>query len=447
MLGILGRFARRQRREWGDAVRHARATAEVLGLAKWVRSWRPGPPGRRLGLRLAAYRHAETAALYRPMARGLAASLAAEPPLPWRDYRISWDRYPSALAAPRLDRTLILKAPRPGGEKGVLLVHLEYNWLRLLAAAGDAGFLDDRYAVILSTGWSSTDYGLLAMALGALKGRVYVQASNSAEVAKIEAFSPRVRCLPTIGCDWIDPAFYRPKPFGERATDIVMVANWAPFKRHWHLFKALRRMPRSLRVTLIGQDDGPFTLDRVRQQAREYGVPQDVRFLTNVTVEEVQGHLCDSKVSLILSRREGHCVAVAESLFADTPVGLLRGAHIGPLAYINPETGAVLGHGRLDRHLARFLETADRCRARRWAEEHIACTRSLDRVARFLAEDARKQQLPWTAGPEPICWRPYPAYTAGADRRALAPFWDDLHRHYPAAFGAELPAAASGPGG
>jgi len=41
----------------------------------------------------------------------------------------------------------------------------------------------------------------------------------------------------------------------------------------------------------------------------------------------------------VLSRREGSCVVVAESMFADTPVALLDNAVIGSRAFINDQTG------------------------------------------------------------------------------------------------------------
>jgi glycosyltransferase involved in cell wall biosynthesis len=300
------------------------------------------------------------------------------------------------------------------------------------------GYLGENFDLIASPGWSPTDYALLALAVNAFPGRIYVQSCNYGEVPKLERFHPRVKGLPTIGCDWIDPGRFNPRATADREVDILMVANWAPFKRHWHLFGALRRMPRSLRVTMIGQPERGYTVESVREQARALGVRQDVEFIQSAPIGLVQDYQCNSKVSVILSRREGCCVAVAESLFAGSPVALLRDAYIGPRAYINDQTGTLLRHGRLDRQLSRFLERAGDYRPREWAIEHISCFRSVAKVNALLRAGARAEGRPWTTDLKVPRWQPYPEYVDPEDARELLPVYEELHRRYPDVFGMDL---------
>jgi hypothetical protein len=346
--------------------------------------------------------------------------------------------YAGVLARPALDRTIVLKAPGADGEKGVILVMLEPNWLRLIAGCPGLETLDDRFTFVLSTGWSNTDYGPVALAVRSLRGTVFIQACNYGEIPRLEAFSPRIRCLPTIACDWIDPGYYEPRPFHRREIDILMVANWAPFKRHWHLFEGLSRMPRDIRVAMIGQPDGPHTLESVREQARLFGVKQDIEFAECLPIERVAEYQCNSKISIILSRREGCCVAVVESLFADSPVALLRDAHVGPRAYINEQTGMLLEHARLDRQLMRFLEAADQCRARDWAMENISCFQSIGKLNTLLRDDALASGRPWTTDLKIPCWRPYPIYANPEDAEAMRPVYEWLSERFPAVFTDQL---------
>src|SRR5256885_16271715 len=65
----------------------------------------------------------------------------------------------------RSTRTIVLKAPQANGERGVLLVMFEYNWLRLFANVLDLEHLNERFHLVLSTSWSPTDYALLGLAL------------------------------------------------------------------------------------------------------------------------------------------------------------------------------------------------------------------------------------------------------------------------------------------
>jgi len=358
----------------------------------------------------------------------------------WKRERIGWEKYPSAQTCSSLDRTIVLKAPGPNGEKGVILLMMEANWLRLFAGTtpNEIAALDECYTFILSTGWSPTDYALIALAAESLRHPFFVQSCNYGEIPLLESFHPRVRCLPMIACDWINPDLYSPKPFSERETDILMVANWAPFKRHWHLYEALAKMPTSLRITLIGQPEQGHTAESSHKQAKRLGVKQDIRFIDQATIDEVQQHQCDSRISLILSRREGCCVAVCESLFAGSPVGMVRGAHVGPLAYINDQTGAVLGLGRTDRQLMAFLERASSCSPREWAMNRISCFASIKRVNEAMKAEAIDAGRPWTVDLATPCWRPYPRYVDFQDHERLLPVYQKLHLTTPALFNADL---------
>lgn len=356
----------------------------------------------------------------------------------WRENHVGWDRYPRARESARINRTIILKAPQPHGEKGVMLVMFEYNWLRLLANVKDLGYLSERFDIVLSTSWSPTDYALLALALQSLRGTIFVQACNYTEIPWIEEFSPRLKCLPCIACDWINPNCYQPKPCAQRQTDILMVANWAPFKRHWQLFDALRRMSRHLRITLIGQEEGRHTLAMLRDQAALFGVKQDINFVEDITIDDVTRYQCDSKVSLILSRREGCCVAAVESLFADSPLGMMCDAHVGPKAYVNSQTGMLLSPHRMDMQLQRFLENAEGFRARAWATENISCHKSIVKVNAFLRSHSQQHNARWTTDLKTPHWRPYPIFLDPHDRQEMRPVYEDLYARFPEVFGPDL---------
>jgi len=421
-----------------DAGRYSRLTARLLLIVAQARLRYVRDDAARADLLTRAYRFAETQLTRAKLCAQIDPYLSSGKGAIWRESQIGWTQYPSALDCSRVDRTIILKAPRPTGEKGVMLVMFEYNWLRQLANIKDFGYLNEKFDVILSTSWSPTDYALLALALQSFRGTVFVQACNYSEIPQIEAFSPRLRCLPCIACDWINPDCYQPKPYAERQTDILMVANWAPYKRHWQFFDALRRMPRGLRITMIGQKEGAYTLAMLRDQAALFGVKQDINFVENATIDEVTRHQCDSMISLILSRREGCCVAAVESLFADSPLGMMHSAHVGPRKYINSETGVLLTPDRLDVQLRRFLDNAASFRARAWATENISCMTSIAKVNALLRSHAERVHAPWTADLKTPQWRPYPTFLNPADRDEMRPVYKDLSARIPEVFGSDL---------
>jgi glycosyltransferase involved in cell wall biosynthesis len=419
-------------------VKYSPRTAALLLSGTRVRLRLVHDDAQRANLLTRAYRLAGTASTRQALRSEIQPYLNGATGNIWQDQRIGWGRYPRAAEDTHVNRSIVLKAPRPNGEKGVLLVMFEYNWLRLLANAKDLQYLSRNFDVILSTSWSPTDYALLALTLRSLTGTIFVQACNYGEIPWIEEFSPRLKCLPCIACDWINPDCYRPKPFTDRQTDILMVANWAPFKRHWQLFDALRSMPRNLRITLIGQEEGGHTLAMLRDQAALFGVKQDLNFVENISIDEVTRYQCDSKISMILSRREGCCVAAVESLFADSPLGMMHDAHVGPKAYINDQTGVLLTADRMDRQLQQFLDDAPGLHPRAWAEENISCHRSIAKVNEMFKFHASRLETPWTANLKTPYWRPYPIFLDARDRDEMRPVYRDLCDRFPEVFGPDL---------
>jgi glycosyltransferase involved in cell wall biosynthesis len=421
-----------------DAMKYSPRTANALLAGTRMRLRLVRDEAQRANLLMRAYRLAETT----PARQALRAD--AKPYVDgakgniWSEQHVGWARYPRAAEDSHVNRSIVLKAPRPTGEKGVLLVMFEYNWLRLLANVKDLGYLGEKFDIILSTSWSPTDYALLALALQSVTGTIFIQACNYSEIPSIEEFSSRLKCLPCIACDWINPECYQPKPYAQRQTDILMVANWAPFKRHWQFFDALRRMPRNLRITMIGQEEGGHTLSMLRDQAALFGVKQDINFVENITIDDVTRHQCNSRISLILSRREGCCVAAVESLFADSPLGMMHDAHVGPTAYINKDTGVLLTLDHMDMQLQRFLDTAGSFRARAWATENISCTKSIAKVNALLRSHAERRGAPWTADLKTPYWRPYPIFLNARDRDEMRPVYKDLCERFPEVFGPDL---------
>lgn len=338
-----------------------------------------------------------------------------------------------------LTRTVVLKAPGEQGEKGVLLTSFEYNWLRLLRTRQAWKSISERFDIVLSTSSSPTCYDLLGMALEQTPGDpVYVMSCRYEEMPKLEAFDPRVRCLPMLPCDWLEPSFCQPKPHRERSIDILMVAGWNPVKRHWHFFEALRELPRSTTIVLVGQPEGKYDQDWLQSLALAHGVRQDLEILESISIDEVTKLQCNSRISVVFSRREGCCVAVAESFMANTPVGLVANASMSPASYINPETGRFLSLQRTGSNLRALLEESDSFSPRKWAVDRISNHASATRLNRFLEEEATRRSLPWTRPITTPCWRPHPTLEFADRTEDIEQCMKELHDQFPELFPADL---------
>lgn len=386
-------------------------------------------------LRARLARDAATAAACLARVHGLAhaprlRALVAARLRPWLDPDSAklWEtvaarRHPQAAASRRLLRSRILRAPGEG-RRGVLFVAFERNLLPLLQLPRRERLFAE-YEIFCAPSWSPPDYAPLWAAALALAPRpLYVGISHPRDLAEIPELPTGLVPVPIQAGDWIDPDCYFPRPHAQRRIDILMLANWRAGKRHWLLFRALRQMPPGLRVVLLGQDGGGRTLADVRREARWFGVEKRLEFVDNLEPAAVSALQDDSRINLIFSWREGSCAAVTEALFADCPVGMFAGARIGTSAYINAATGRLLrDDASLPGQLAAFLERSASFTPRAWALEHIACDRSLARLAAALDPGA-------AGGLAPLCWRPYPVYRQGWNSQALAGEYARLQREY-----------------
>ncbi len=368
---------------------------KLLTLAQSYRRW----PSRSTEQRLAPWLNTDQAAI-------------------WREKKIGWSRYRQQLASEKLTKSLILKASGANGEKGVLYVSFEYNWLRLLQYFDLRRLLDEYYLVGASS-WSPPDFPAHWALAHVGPDPVFMQISNPADTELYARFDHNIRPIPIMASDWINPDFYEPKPQGQREIDVLMVAGWSHVKRHWLLFKALRKMPRQLRVVLIGQDADGRTADDVLREAKVFGVADRIQMIQDASIDEVTRHQCNSKMSIILSAREGSCVVVAESLFADAPVAMMHNAHVGSRAYINAQTGVLLHADTMHTQLSEMLEHSALFSPRVWAQANITSARTTEKLNGILRDYSRERSLPWTKDIVPMCWRPDPIYVQAADNDCL----------------------------
>jgi glycosyltransferase involved in cell wall biosynthesis len=351
----------------------------------------------------------------------------------WRDEQIGWARVQAAFGENgrrrALTTSLLLKAPGPNGEKGILYSSFEYNWLKLVKNH-DARAVLKEYHLVGATSWSPPDYAVFGNFAGLSDDPIFMGISHATDIDAYRVMRPVIEPVPLMACDWTNPDFYSPKPQNERTIDILMVANWLPFKRHWLLFQALRRMRRDLRVVLVGFAAPGRTEDDVRAEARAFGVRQEIELLSKRNIDQVSALQCDARLSIVCSRREGSCVAPAESLFADTPIALMEDAHIGVTAHVNAQTGMLLAPARMGYQIAEMLEERERFSPRAWAIEHISCHSSSTRLNAQLRDHELSSGRPWTQDIAPLCWRYVPSYVNAADRRRLGSDVEELRERH-----------------
>jgi glycosyltransferase involved in cell wall biosynthesis len=405
----------------------------ILGAGLLLLSLMPFAPERRLRLLISATRRFDSDSMCAIGKRLLRPWLLPGKSDIWRNRKIGWGRYFGDFADIARDRalstSLLLKEPGENGEKGVLYCSFEFNWMKLIANHDVRKFLQD-YLLVGASSWSPSDHAVLANLCGLSDDPAFIGISNSSDLSQYRMFEPGIYPLPILASDWVDPNDFSPIAHADRSIDIIMVAHFDNWKRHWLLFEALTTMRTDLNVVLIGRNINGRSDRVLKNEAKAMGVPQQLTILRNLEIGEVMRFQCDAKISVTLSKREGSCVAVTESLFADTPVAMMNDAHIGSRAYINQQTGRIVERRGLSHALSAMIEQSETFSARSWAEAHIPAQTTSKKLNTILRQYSEQAGRPWTRDIAPMCWRYVPRYLNPMDQIRLRPGLERLQRQH-----------------
>ena len=423
-----------------DSLRHSLLLRSLVAVLHWAKS-RVSPKATSKITHLAkALALTESGAASDFYSKDFRELLQTEDPQAWHEVIHSNPRYSRILRdEPQLTRSAILKAPGPNQEKGVLLTYFEYNLARVLSLPDeDLRWLDSHYHLVFVASWSPTDYALIGTALLRIQSPLFIQCANERERQRLSSLHPRLVVLPGLACDWVDPVFYRPKSAPDRRIDLLMVANWGAFKRHWEFFLSLKHMPADLRVVLVGQKEGGRDRAYIERMAKGIGVPQKLELLESLDIDSVTKLQCDARVSVILSRREGGCVAAVESLFAGCALAMRSDAHIGSSAHIHEETGCRLRPVHIASDLLSLLARSRNLLPQNWARAHIRNDLTLSRINETLRQHAVQAGQTWIEDMAIPRWRPHPTLASDNDQERLRSSYEDMHQRFPSLVSAQL---------
>jgi hypothetical protein len=230
-------------------------------------------------------------------------------------------------------------------------------------------------------------------------------------------------------------------PFEEKSVDILMVANFGKFKRHHAFFSALRDLPRDYRVVLVGQSQDGRDSNTVLNEAAAFGVRDRFEIRADVPYDKLQELMAHAKTTLVLSRREGSCAVVVESMFANTPVAVYEDAEMGSRVFVNEHTGRLLRHENLGAQLKQFVEASSEFSPRKWVMENgVDCVSSSRTLNKALKQRALDSGQEWTEDIATLCWRPDPSYFDVADYHRLQPSYLDIQHRCGISIAFKMPA-------
>jgi hypothetical protein len=342
-----------------------------------------------------------------------------------------WREFDTQAAQSNINSCAVIKPYVGPREKGVLLISFDYQWARLMQHYQGAQMdrLAERYDLVVCTVWAEPHCVMNYVLPQQWKNnRIFATISDPDDEEIIPRFSDKYVVAPLLCSNWVNPAWYQPIPYEQKDIDFFMLANFGEYKRHWELFKALRRMPKDLKVVLIGTHNGSRDDQTIMAEAKAFGLtPDRIDLRRSVPHDEVRDTFVRSKCSLIFSLREGSCMAIVESMFAGTPVGMFDNAKVGSRRFINEQTGRFLTHRRLSEQLMDFLRHSGEFRPRQWVEENkVDCFGSSEALNEVIRKKCLADGDEWTLDTFPHHWSPHPELTDRANYERVRADYDHI---------------------
>jgi glycosyltransferase involved in cell wall biosynthesis len=295
-------------------------------------------------------------------------------------------------------RVLVVKAAS-SDERGVIIADYSYVF-PILANNYDIRAIAARYHIVLEPSWSGFCTPEL-MCIDAMGVHAFVQASEPRDADLLRQLSHNLTPVPISSNWWIDHRVFYPSREPTKDIDIIMVAAWASFKRHWAVFSALRKLKsqgRILRLALVGYPSD-LTINDLLSYARAMGVQDQVDVYENIPPERVAAMFRRSRVHLLWSRKEGVNKAVIEAMLAGVPTVVRNGFNYGyEYPFINSQTGSFSTEKELPRTLIRLLQDCEGMSPRDWVMDHMTCQHATEILEEAIRAYAITRGEAWTHG-------------------------------------------------
>ncbi len=331
----------------------------------------------------------------------------------------------------------IAKAPVGAHERGVLVISFEFQ-LEELVRLRNFNEIERLYQIVFMPTWSPCYSGALFRLAARASEPYFVLPSLPEDKAIAGELGPLCTVLPLQASSWVSSRQFVPS--ATKDIDILMLANFSKYKRHWLLFKALQEVKEPWRVVLAGRSWRGRTPESIRREAAMFGVADRIEIQESPSDEVIVDLLGRARLLCGLSHKEGSYVALAEALMSGTPIGVFSNAIIGSKAFINEETGVLFDPDRpLGAQLQAALAKADTLKPRPWAEANISAEANVVRLEQLLRDDAARRGQPWSRGLMPFsCRNFFFHYADPEDAARTAPAYRQLRVD----FGLDVPLPA-----
>ena len=335
---------------------------------------------------------------------------------------------------------LILKPHDPlSGELGVVILKYTGSFGRFHAVY-DVPRLFEHYQLVLEPSWIGYQDPIFFLYLDRSR-KVVVEAQYRPDFELLRGLGLNLVPVPLGAGHWVDPEHFHPLPGATRDYLAVLIANWAPHKRHQLLLDALARIPDpAARIALVGYPWQRYTRERIEAEIRRRGLGARVDLYERIARKEVNAVLNRSHANLVLSRKEGASKVFYEGLAANTPCVVIDDHEGVAEEHVNARTGVRASAERLHEALLAMRDAGSRFDPAGWWREHASIPVSIGVLEAALREDAAARGRPWRRGLAHKKNDPNLCYVDPSLYDSMLPAYRELARYLRPAYAAELAA-------
>lgn len=319
-----------------------------------------------------------------------------------------------------LQRAILVKPFVSPQERGIVFVSFESELAKILQLRRFAA-LEERYQIAFLPTWQPA-YSLPLFQLAALSKQPYFVMPASEVDLKLLPHELGDMCatIDLQASSWISAAHFPGST--QRDIDILLLANFSKYKRHWRLFEGLAQSRRSYRVVCAGRPWDGRSLATLKHEAELFGVSDQVQFIQDPSNQEVGELMGRARLFCAMSHKEGSFIAVAEALVSNTPVGMFADAEIGTKRYVEPATGFLFQSSMpLGPQLSSALDRCSLLSPRDWAVRELVAERSIETFNAVAKQQSMLRGCKWTTNAVPIYSRNFRfGYLNTDDRERLA---------------------------
>ncbi len=344
--------------------------------------------------------------------------------------QLNWDVIFPHSEPREIHKGVILKKPISESEKGVLFIAFEDHWLRLLRHV-DLEALHRKYHLVLAPTWSPPHDLPMTLAAKMWPGALFNIMSAVVDQDVFARLADNLVSVPLISSNWVNPDVFAGDDNVSKEFDIVMLANFAVYKRHWLMFDVLSKLPPRTKLLLLGRGWEGRSAEVIMNEARTFGCADKVTMKEGLSDADMVRAIKSARVSLIFSGNEGACVAVVEAMFAGVPVGLFDDAIIGSKAYVNEQTGRLLTRPNVVSELIEFIANYQQYTPRQWVfDNSVSYVESTKILNNAIRDAVLKMGEDWTLDIHEHQWRPNPTYLSDDICREMRPYYETFEKEF-----------------